>query len=186
MYRFMTITLSLCALLFGASLAVAAPEVPGDLRLVPPETIKATKAPVDFSHARHGAAQVGLRHLPPHLGRRVRRPELRHPRLSRPARQEGRERLLHGLPLQGRRQQLSELPQEPEEGREGGPGGLLPMPRQVIDIPPKPYPLNPRRPAQAGLPLFPIPKRKGPLKAGLVSRMQRHIVRRRAGPPSRP
>ncbi|WP_316901081.1 cytochrome c3 family protein [Pseudodesulfovibrio indicus] len=58
MYRFMTITLSLCALLFGASLAVAAPEVPGDLRLVPPETIKATKAPVDFSHARHGAAQV--------------------------------------------------------------------------------------------------------------------------------
>lgn len=58
MYRFMTITLSLCAFLLGASLAVAAPEAPGDMRLGPPESIKTTKAMVDFSHARHAAAQV--------------------------------------------------------------------------------------------------------------------------------
>lgn len=58
MYRSITITLTLCLLLLGAGLAGAAPEAPGDLKLSPPEAIEASKSPVDFSHAKHGAAQV--------------------------------------------------------------------------------------------------------------------------------
>jgi hypothetical protein len=58
MSRFPTVTLSLCALLLGASLASAAQQAPGDLRLGPPDGIKASKALVAFSHARHGAADV--------------------------------------------------------------------------------------------------------------------------------
>jgi hypothetical protein len=58
MSRITTVTLSLCALLLGASLAWAAPQAPGDLKLGPPEGVKASKAMVEFSHARHGAADV--------------------------------------------------------------------------------------------------------------------------------
>ena len=58
MYRFMSITLTLAALIMSASLAVAAPEVPGPLMLVPPAGMEATKAGVNFPHDRHGAAKV--------------------------------------------------------------------------------------------------------------------------------
>ncbi|WP_338666558.1 cytochrome c3 family protein [Pseudodesulfovibrio methanolicus] len=58
MSRFLTVTLSLCALLLGAGLASAAAQAPGDLKLGPPAGIKASKAMVEFSHAGHGAADV--------------------------------------------------------------------------------------------------------------------------------
>jgi hypothetical protein len=58
MSRLFTVILFLCALLLGATKASAATQAPGDLRLGPPEGIKASKALVQFSHARHGAADV--------------------------------------------------------------------------------------------------------------------------------
>ena len=58
MSRVLTITLTLCALLFGASLAMAAPKAPGDLMIGPPASMKATKPLVNFPHARHEAAGV--------------------------------------------------------------------------------------------------------------------------------
>ncbi|MCJ2163267.1 MULTISPECIES: cytochrome c3 family protein [unclassified Pseudodesulfovibrio] len=58
MHRFTTITLTICTLLLGASLAAAAPKAPGELKLGPPDGIAATKTHVTFSHAKHDAAKV--------------------------------------------------------------------------------------------------------------------------------
>lgn len=58
MHRFALITMTLCALILAAALATAATEAPADLKLGPPEGMKATKTLVDFSHAKHGTAKI--------------------------------------------------------------------------------------------------------------------------------
>lgn len=50
--------MTLCVLILAAALAWAAVEAPADLKLGPPEGMKASKTLVEFSHAKHGAANV--------------------------------------------------------------------------------------------------------------------------------
>lgn len=58
MHRFIMTTMTLCTLLLTSTLAFAAVEAPADLKLGPPEGMKASKALVDFSHTKHDAADV--------------------------------------------------------------------------------------------------------------------------------
>lgn len=58
MHRFALITLTLCSLILGIAMVATATETPADLKLGPPEGMKATKPLVDFSHATHGAAKI--------------------------------------------------------------------------------------------------------------------------------
>lgn len=58
MHRFIISTMTLCVLILAAALAWAAVEAPADLKLGPPEGMKASKTLVEFSHAKHGAANV--------------------------------------------------------------------------------------------------------------------------------
>lgn len=58
MHRFIMTVLTLCVLTLGTALAWAAVDAPGDLKLQPPEGMKARKSFVDFSHASHGAAKI--------------------------------------------------------------------------------------------------------------------------------
>lgn len=58
MHRFILSTMTLCVLILAAAFAFAAVEAPGDLKLGPPEGMKASKTLVDFSHAKHGDAKV--------------------------------------------------------------------------------------------------------------------------------
>ena len=98
MHRFMTITLTICTLLLGASLAVAAPKAPGDLKLGPPDGIAATKTHVAFPHAKHDAAKVEC--VTCHHTWDGKSDEIKsmfHFRLSRPTRKEGRQ--THSTPL---------------------------------------------------------------------------------------
>ena len=53
----MTILAAIAATLI-ATMAWAAPEAPGDLKLGPPEGLEAKKPLVDFSHTGHGAAKI--------------------------------------------------------------------------------------------------------------------------------
>lgn len=57
MHRLILCTLALCALVLTASMATAV-EAPMDLKIGPPEGMKATKTLVDFSHTKHGAANI--------------------------------------------------------------------------------------------------------------------------------
>lgn len=52
------LTIAACLLILAAIPALAAPPAPADMRLAPPPSMQATKAPVDFSHARHGKAGI--------------------------------------------------------------------------------------------------------------------------------
>lgn len=58
MHRLILATLTLCVLILTANMAAAATEAPGDLKLGPPEGMKATKTLVDFSHQKHGDAKI--------------------------------------------------------------------------------------------------------------------------------
>lgn len=58
MQRFILSILALCVLVLTVSVASAAPKAPADLKLGPPEGIKATKTMVHFSHAKHEAAKI--------------------------------------------------------------------------------------------------------------------------------
>ena len=58
MHRLTMTILAATAAILIATLAWAAPEAPGDLKLGPPEGWKASKPLVDFSHAGHGAAKI--------------------------------------------------------------------------------------------------------------------------------
>jgi len=58
MHRFIMITMTLCVLILASALAWAAVEAPADLKLGPPEGMKASKPLVDFSHEKHGTAKV--------------------------------------------------------------------------------------------------------------------------------
>ncbi len=58
MHRFLISTMTLCVLILAAALAWAAVEAPADLKLGPPEGMKASKTLVDFSHTKHSAAKV--------------------------------------------------------------------------------------------------------------------------------
>lgn len=58
MHRFLISTMTLSVLILTAALAWAAVEAPGDLKLGPPDGMKATKTLVDFSHSKHDAAKV--------------------------------------------------------------------------------------------------------------------------------
>ncbi len=58
MHRFIITTGTLCVLILAVTLAWASVETPADLKLGPPEGMKATKTLVDFSHGKHGAAKV--------------------------------------------------------------------------------------------------------------------------------
>ncbi|WP_319542978.1 cytochrome c3 family protein [uncultured Pseudodesulfovibrio sp.] len=58
MYRIIMIATTLCVLTLTTAMGFAATEAPGDLKLGPPEGMKATKTLVDFSHAKHDAAKI--------------------------------------------------------------------------------------------------------------------------------
>ena len=58
MHRFIMTTMTLCVLILASALAWAAVEAPADLKLGPPEGMKASKTLVDFSHDKHGEAKV--------------------------------------------------------------------------------------------------------------------------------
>ena len=58
MQRLALITVMLCMLILVAALAGAATDAPADLKLGPPEGMKATKTLVDFSHTKHDAAKI--------------------------------------------------------------------------------------------------------------------------------
>lgn len=58
MYRFIIAFLTFSVFVFGATSALAATDAPADLRLTPPETMRAKKTPVDFSHNTHDAADI--------------------------------------------------------------------------------------------------------------------------------
>jgi len=58
MQRFLTITLTLLAVLLAASLSFAGPKAPGDLHLAPPAAWKASKSSVAFSHSGHAKAKI--------------------------------------------------------------------------------------------------------------------------------
>lgn len=58
MHRLIVPFLVLSVLIFSSVMAQAATEVPADLILTPPETMRAKKSPVDFSHTIHGAAKI--------------------------------------------------------------------------------------------------------------------------------
>ncbi|MBG0789874.1 MAG: cytochrome c3 family protein [Desulfovibrionaceae bacterium] len=58
MQRFVLSILAICALVLTVSMASAAPECPADMKLTAPEGYKVTKTPVDFSHAKHKAAEI--------------------------------------------------------------------------------------------------------------------------------
>lgn len=59
MHRLILCTLALCAIILSASMAAAAVDAPANnLRLGPPDGMKATKTLVDFSHVTHDAAKV--------------------------------------------------------------------------------------------------------------------------------
>jgi hypothetical protein len=52
------LTIAACLLVLTAIPALAAPPAPADMRLAPPPSMQAAKAPVDFSHALHGKAAI--------------------------------------------------------------------------------------------------------------------------------
>ncbi len=58
MHRFILSTMTLSVLVLTAALAWAAVEAPPELKLAPPEGMKATKALVDFSHTKHESANI--------------------------------------------------------------------------------------------------------------------------------
>jgi hypothetical protein len=58
MHRFIIITMALCVFILTSVLALAAIDAPADMKLSPPEGMKARKAFVDFSHEKHGAAKI--------------------------------------------------------------------------------------------------------------------------------
>lgn len=58
MHRFVMTTMTLCVLVLASAFAWASVEPPADIKLAPPEGMKASKTLVDFSHARHGAAKI--------------------------------------------------------------------------------------------------------------------------------
>ena len=58
MHRFIMTITTLSVLILGSALAWAAVDAPADLKLGPPEGMKATKTLVDFSHSKHDAANI--------------------------------------------------------------------------------------------------------------------------------
>jgi len=58
MHRLIMTTMTLCVLILASALAWAAMEAPADLKLGPPEGMKATKPLVLFSHGAHNSAKV--------------------------------------------------------------------------------------------------------------------------------
>ena len=58
MHRFIMTTTTLCVLVLASALAWATVEAPADMKLGPPEGMKAKKTLVDFSHVKHDAAKV--------------------------------------------------------------------------------------------------------------------------------
>jgi len=58
MHRFIMTTLTLSVLILAGTFTWAATTAPMDLKIGPPEGMKATKTLVDFSHEKHGTAKI--------------------------------------------------------------------------------------------------------------------------------